>query len=124
MTVDEYMAKFNRLSRYFPELVPDNAKKAHKFQLVLHLDLDGRIASVRHATMNAAILVANTAQSYQDLKQNNKHAGSSLPADERTAKKENTHTYKPPPPPPSLNVGVSLQSKYQNTNNTQQKTWI
>src|SRR5256886_11457459 len=32
MTVDQYLAVFTRLARYFPELVPTEEKKARKFQ--------------------------------------------------------------------------------------------
>src|SRR3954469_19791876 len=46
MTVDQYLAVFTRLARYFPELV-STEEKARKFQKGLRRDVGGRIASNR-----------------------------------------------------------------------------
>src|SRR3954463_14965781 len=56
MMVDQYLAVFTRLARYFPELVPTEEKKARKFQKGLRRDVGERIASDRFETMEAAVL--------------------------------------------------------------------
>lgn len=77
MTVDEYLAKFNRLTKYFPKFVPDEPRRARKFQLGLHLDMGGRIAAVHFETMDVVVMAANRDQTYNDTKQKKKHAWSS-----------------------------------------------
>src|SRR5947208_5032047 len=64
MTVDQYLAVFTRLARYFPELVATEEKKAHKFQKELRRDVRGRIVSDRFETMEADVLAANRAQEF------------------------------------------------------------
>src|SRR3954463_15144129 len=64
MTVDQYLAMFIRLARYFLELVSTKEKKTRKFQKELRRDVGGRIASNRFETMEAMVLAANRAQEF------------------------------------------------------------
>src|SRR4051812_41032576 len=45
MTVDQYLAVFTRLARYFPELVSTEEKKVRKFQKGLRRDVGERMAT-------------------------------------------------------------------------------
>src|SRR3954471_3517719 len=56
MTVDQYLAVFTRLARYFPESVSTEEKKLRKFPKGLRRDVGGRMASDRYETMVAVVL--------------------------------------------------------------------
>src|SRR4051812_4278326 len=89
MTVDQYLAVFTRLTRYFPELVPIEEKKARKFQKRLRRDVRGRMASDRFETMGAAVLAANRAQEF-NVEGTLKRPAQSAPTYDNRAKKSQT----------------------------------
>src|SRR4051812_35866882 len=97
MTVDEYLATFLLLARYFLELVPTEEKKARKFQKRLRRDIGGRMASARYTTMDQIIIAANRAQEFNDGKENKRQTQIAPVYEERPAKRSNNQPYQPPP---------------------------
>src|SRR4051812_11414439 len=89
MMVDQYLAVFTRLARYFPELVSTEEKKARKFQKGLRCDVAGRIASDRFETMEAVVLAANRAQDFNNEGVLKRPAQSAPIFDNRANKKPN-----------------------------------
>src|SRR3954471_11785146 len=124
MTVDQYLAVFTRLARYFPELVSTEEKKARKFQKGLRRDVGGRIASNRFETMEAVVLAANRAQEF-NMKGTLKRPAQSAPTyDNRANKKPNFQPNRPPLPPPRYQGGQPQQTRNQQSNNNSQRPHI
>src|SRR3954470_8235283 len=122
MTVDQYLAVFTRLARYFPELVSTEEKKARKFQKGLRRDVGGRMASDRYETMEAVVLAANRAQEF-NIEGTLKRPAQSAPTyDNRTNKKPNFQPNRPPLPPPRYQGGQPQQTRNQQPNNNSQRS--
>src|SRR3954463_3185916 len=124
MTVDQYLAVFTRLARYFPESVSTEEKKARKFQKGLRRDVGGRMASDRYETMEAVVLAANRAQEF-NIEGTLKRPAQSAPTyDNRTNKKPNFQPNRPPLPPPRYQSGQPQQSRNQQPNNNSQRSQV
>src|SRR3954469_15217377 len=105
MTVDQYLAVFTRLARYFSELVSTEEKKARKFQKELQRDVGGRIASDRFETMEAVVLAANRAQKFNNTGVLKRPAQSAPTYDNSAPKKPNYQPNCPPLSPPRYQGG-------------------
>src|SRR5438270_2478035 len=122
LTVDQYLAVFTRLARYFPELVSTEEKKARKFQKGLRRDVGGRMASDRYETMEAVVLIANRAQEFNVEGTLKRPAQSAPTYDNRANKKPNFQPNRPPLPPPRYQGGQPQQSRNQQPNNNSQRS--
>src|SRR5436189_4980468 len=100
MTVDQYLAVFTRLARYFLELVSTEEKKARKFQKELRRDVGGRMASDRFEMMEAVVLAANRAQDFNTEGALKRPAQNAPIFDIRANKKPNYQPNRPLLPPP------------------------
>ena len=124
MTVDQYLAVFTRLARYFLELVLTKEKKARKFQKGLWRDVGGRTASDRFETMEAVVLAANRAQDFNNEGALMRPAQNAPIFDNRANKKPNYQPNQPPLPPPRYQGGQPQQSRNQTQNNNSQKPQV
>src|SRR3954463_12286086 len=124
MTVDQYLAVFTWLARYFPELVSTDEKKARKFQKGLQRDVGGRMASDRYKMMEAVVLAANRAQEFNVEGTLKRPAQSAPTYDNRTNKKPNFQPNRPPLPPPRYQGGQPQQSRNQQPNNNLQRSQV
>src|SRR5438270_7434848 len=121
MMVDQYLAVFTRLARYFPELVSTEEKKARKFQKRLRRDVGGRLASDRFETMEAVVLAANRDRDFNNEGVLKRPAQSAPTFDNWANKKPNYQPNRPPLPPPRYQGGQPQQSRNQTQNNDSQK---
>src|SRR3954471_6981213 len=124
MTVDQYLAVFTRLSRYFLELVSTEEKKARKFQKGLRRDVGGRIASDRFETIEAVVLATNRAQDFNNEGVLKRPAQSAPTFDNRASKKPNFQPNRQPLPPPRYQGGQPQQSRNQPQNNNSQRPQV
>ncbi|XP_022852531.1 uncharacterized protein LOC111374134 [Olea europaea var. sylvestris] len=69
MKLEDYERKFEQLSRYAPHLVDTQAKKARRFELGLHLEIGGILASHQFTTYSRLLLAAQAISNRLEIDQ-------------------------------------------------------
>lgn len=123
MIVAQYLAMFLRISRYFPELVSTEEKKAKKFQRGLWYDVGGRISLMRFETMEQVVLAANKAQDFNEEGTNKSPAKSAPTFDDPAAKRPNYQPNRPPPPRYQGGGPQSCRPQASNNNYQRPQVW-
>lgn len=67
MKFEDYERKFEQLSRYAPHLVNTEAKKARRFELELHPEIGGILASHQFTTYNRVLQIAQAISNRLEL---------------------------------------------------------